>query len=1262
MTYQRSTKATGFKKRTGPDDSKQLRQYAKSLETKRKEDVRDFERVSAQQTQEMKRIDDLATKKDAYELGNLKQFSKTLNDLLETSAKNIVKPIYEQQIEDGITKGIKYQQGDPDVVAEIDGNEEQLREIEKRVNEQELKAAELVNSTEEKWDRENYKASLLEQQKLLNIKKLGGNRALGFRKGILMESATGFPAYRDAALIYNENNPLSMMDIGTEDDPIIIGHYHRYTGEAGFEKRKAILGYITNKYIVEKGKQSGLRESYINKLLTRPILEDNAKYQQLEAKQLLLEESSKSSESNKEAINLGIDGIDADNGEELGTAIQKFLLTEPGNQRGMRTQGSKVVNANDLLVEVLVGEGSKLRTGSHQNVDDQEDILTFLETATFEVPGLTKKGEKKTLSELWPTKFNIDDIRAKLLVETGKLEQERIRSLKHEALGEQVAILQEFHKTRDPKAYSLAVAAMKSNEKYMGILDADFFIKMDAKRDALSYNEEVSREKLKDIRQGYGNTPIPSDHAIVNKLHPTVLAEAEEKGWIAEDLFGGDNEAKASHNSNAAGLLQTIKNGMKTHSPSFTWDDENDQVTAATALIDSTLRKYIKQFLDLNEGNENYSLSDAVADASAQLDKEIKADIAGEVLPTANGGVRLPVWNLQDDGFVNTALNKQYELSATSPLDQAKRIRTIINKTKNKIDLSHHVDIFSDKDQPPIVEADDFLLVEGKVSQIWQQLSQIDPLSRTPEMLYELQASKFPGIEIPEWDDDIKAEIELWNKLTPQLRKQLSVGNFTAGKRAIQEIGVLDLDSTINTLLTQDTDFLISEEELPSILSSLNLESMTLEELKANPQLLKAAMKQKILGIVTEVQEVTTDQNQAIRMVFAGVKFGDINKWDDPYTLAALNAYYSGDRSALNKLESIFNMNPYEGKGINIQGKEGIDIFDDKEISWDVNSIDTEIANLTANMPPPFTVIESNMEGRNWFQNTFNPIKQPNPTYQAYRNRIQALNDRKVFIDIAQNGFGTASGQVKALYAGRRLMGDTRFKELQELVTAKYPDAKINDKTGMIGLSYTDATNMLGALILNEIGAPGSTGNIVGDTSGELAFNKEEYKLGDDLAGNLPASDLVTIKGYQVPGSSKNEQSQTIRIRKDVAPKLENLIDDASKNGIFFNFSEESNYGSGYRTYKGSKKAFDLDPSKAAKPGFSTHNLGAAVDFSFSKDDETAAAQLEWLKNNGPKYGFFPWTEGGKGSIEEINERLKNLQVDDHEFWHWEYRPDLIGE
>ena len=55
------------------------------------------------------------------------------------------------------------------------------------------------------------------------------------------------------------------------------------------------------------------------------------------------------SEANKEGINLGIDGVDKDNGLELEENIQKFIITEPANQRGLNTAGSKVVNSNDLL-------------------------------------------------------------------------------------------------------------------------------------------------------------------------------------------------------------------------------------------------------------------------------------------------------------------------------------------------------------------------------------------------------------------------------------------------------------------------------------------------------------------------------------------------------------------------------------------------------------------------------------------------------------------------------------------------------------------------------------------------------------------------------------------------------------------------------------------------------------------------------------------------------------------------------------------------
>ena len=246
MPYQRSTQASGFRKRTGPDESKQLRQLATALDTRRKENVTGMERQGVQMTNEMTRIDALASKKDTYELNNLRNFSKTLDTFMNTMATNVVKPVFDQQIENGVAEGIKFQQGDPDVVAKYEASDAQLKEIEDRIALQAAKTAQTEQAIRDQWEKEGKIASLQEEYRLLNIKKLGSNRAFGFRKGMLMQSATGFPAYRDAALRYNEDNPLSMLDIGSEEDPIIIGHYHRYTGEDGFEKRKAILGHLTN--------------------------------------------------------------------------------------------------------------------------------------------------------------------------------------------------------------------------------------------------------------------------------------------------------------------------------------------------------------------------------------------------------------------------------------------------------------------------------------------------------------------------------------------------------------------------------------------------------------------------------------------------------------------------------------------------------------------------------------------------------------------------------------------------------------------------------------------------------------------------------------------------------------------------------------------------------------------------------------------------------------------------------------------------------
>ena len=1254
MPYQRSTQASGFRKRTGPDTSKQLRQYATALDKERKTNVGEMERQGVQLTNEMTRIDALASKKDTYELQNLRNFSKTLDTFMNTIATNVVKPVFDQQIEDGVTLGVRYQQGDPDAIAKVEASEKQLEEIESRIKEQELKVASSTEAIQNSWDKENYRASLEEEYRLLNIKKLGSNRAFGFRKGILMESATGWDAFRDSSLLYNEDNPDSTENIGTEDDPIIVGHYHRYTGLEGIEKKKAILGHLTNKYIVENGKKSGLSTLFINKYLTNPILEQNAKFQQKEAQIARLEEAAAASEDNKEAISLGIDGVDADNGKELTESIQKFILTEPANQRGMNTAGSKVINANDLLVEVLVGEGAQLRTGSHANVDDQEDVLTILEKAKFEVPGITKKGEKKTLPELWPTKFNMDEIRAKLLKETGKLEQERRTSIKNEALGEKVSILQAYHKDRDTKNYEASVALMKSNEKYMGILDSKFFIDMLAERDTLSYNEEASRKKLKEIRQGYGNNPIPSDHAIVRKLHPDVLAEAEEKEWIAADLFGGDNEAKAAHNANVKALLEDVKNQFSQDYPGFKWSDENDQVTEANGLIESTLREYTNTYWTLGrQNNPDYPLSKAVGLAKIQLKKEMKADWNNEVLPVklegGGEGIRDAVWTIQEDkgGFVNSALNKQHELTATSPTDIYVRRNNTLDKTQQLITDSYDDEIFSHPDYAPVVGLEDFELSDGKVKHIWREFSKIDPLSRSAELLYTIQAQKTPGVEVPQWDAETQLEIAKWESIPPEIKKQLIGGDRVSGGRALQEIGVLDLDTTISTALSHSEvweDFNITEDELPTILKSLGLQSMNLEEVKANPQLLKSLFKKKILNITEQVQAVTTDQNQAIRMIFAGIKFGDIKEWNNPYTLAALNSYYSGDDSALKKLNSTFNMNPYEVKGVDIQANEiGI------ETSWDINVLDQELGQLEQEVPPKRLLVEDG----------FIPTTRPNPEYQRWSARVQLLNDKKAFINAEMNGRVLPQDQGRIFSAGKRIVGVDRYTDLQNEVINKYPNLRINDAgviidpavgNRRIGTKLFEARDMLQTLLFNEVrgGQTVDQSDII-DEDGVLGTpllkDEDQYKAGSDYAGNFEKGDLVEVTGYGKTGAG-----ETIQIRKDVAEPLENMLDAAAKDGVFLNFSHQKNYGSGYRTRAGSAKALSLGGDNAvAQPGESTHNLGAGVDFSHL--DEKS---LRWLQTNGPDYGFYGYSEKGEGTPN------MKANIGDFEYHHWDYRPDLM--
>ena len=358
-------------------------------------------------------------------------------------------------------------------------------------------------------------------------------------------------------------------------------------------------------------------------------------------------------------------------------------------------------------------------------------------------------------------------------------------------------------------------------------------------------------------------------------------------------------------------------------------------------------------------------------------------------------------------------------------------------------------------------------------------------------------------------------------------------------------------------------------------------------------------------------------------------------------------------------------MNPYEVKGVDIQANEiGI------ETSWDINVLDQELGQLEQEVPPKRLLVEDG----------FIPTTRPNPEYQRWSARVQLLNDKKVFINAEMSGEVLPQDQGRIFSAGKRIVGVDRYTDLQNEVINKYPNLRINDAgviidpavgNRRIGTKLFEARDMLQTLLFNEVrgGQTVDQSDII-DEDGVLGTpllkDGDQYQVGSDYAGNFEKGDLVEVTGYGKTGAG-----ETIQIRKDVAEPLENMLDAAAKDGVFLNFSSQENYGSGYRTKKGSQKALDMGGTNAvAQPGYSTHNLGTGVDFE-GLDEKS----LAWLQENGPKYGFFGYSKHGKGMDKEemLSKKRPTGRVEKllsfnrgpsaketFEYHHWDYRPDLM--
>ncbi len=133
--------------------------------------------------------------------------------------------------------------------------------------------------------------------------------------------------------------------------------------------------------------------------------------------------------------------------------------------------------------------------------------------------------------------------------------------------------------------------------------------------------------------------------------------------------------------------------------------------------------------------------------------------------------------------------------------------------------------------------------------------------------------------------------------------------------------------------------------------------------------------------------------------------------------------------------------------------------------------------------------------------------------------------------------------------------------------------------------------------------------------------------------GNYTPTDLVSL--------STLTRGSGFQIRKVVVDDLEELMHDMEKAGVPVKIN------SAYRSFADQEKVYKISPSIAAKPGFSEHQLGLAVDFGAVNASSGFAntKQFAWLAENGYRYGFALTYPSGQESITGYT----------YEPWHWRY-------
>ncbi len=1256
MAYQKSTSFSGFRKRTAQDDSKQYKDLAKNLESENAKTIKDFQTAAASQITEMSRISKLEAAADTYELDNLRKFSKELDGFLDSAITNIVKPVFDAQMQEGINQGILAQQGDEEALSKVRLNELQELELEQRSNK-------IVEQTEFETDRikEKYKNDLQNdlrtEYRLLNLKKQNGNFARGYRKGMLMEAATGWDAYRDSVLTDSSNYDIQNMEVEHNGERYRIGDYYKIKDQ---EIRDKMLARVQSDYIAKEG--NGFSKFLVNKHLINPVIERTNLFQQKEFQKEQVELGFERLNDLKVKIENNFANLETDVGEAQAVAVvQHALNILPSTMKMIGVEGSYNTAAKAKLIEMITDKGSFLYNGSLANQDDQNDILDFFEKPLFYVKGVSKmEGNKmvlSSLSDLMAGAINREELQSAMLTAQYDRAAKEIEGKKINLKQTLENINIQYKGQPNEKALALNQVMNENYGKYWAknILSNN----IDGYEGLEPYDEDQSVQVLIELEkkfnvgeEKYGIIPLSSIN--LERIDPAVLAAYIEDGKIG-DPYEKEPGAAAKHKAYTEDLTELAKVifSRNVGNGSLTQADADLQVENFTDFISPLILSSARGYV----ATENITLNEGLDLAASYWKSQLKGYNGQAADGWQPGTVDLEVGT---NGWNNQSIYKTEAVAIASP-------KTIALRENNK--LAQVKDIFDNTESPNLFETKLFfdkndlsyfeLDNRGDIHPIFHRMSLLSEGTTPPEVIYNNQAKlleKTTGMKlVKEWDETVQQRLDAWEELNLNEKKALVSGETEGFNRTLMGVGFFSPYNLMASMVTTDGKLPLNGEEANVILNEMGLPAMKFDDLLADPKLLETVLNTKIKKGLELTKDLTNNDNIRIRMVASYMATGDVNNWNSDdyqmFTAKVLSSYKSGDTSAVEPFFKKFNINSSIFKvdyNINEDYIHPEESVHNEQPANSFEGITDQLLRLDAEGIPEKFIELSRIEtgvvsGLLQRMVSKNPTRVLNPAYVSYNKLKQELEDKQVIFQQLEGKGNIAFGILSPALA--RTLGTDRYKEVRKEADELFNNGKFitKDKALMYVLVQQPEFSNIAIEKYKKL-SPKSF----------LSVEASRYNVGGDLVGNIAEEDLITIRGLVNPFSLKqgiknvsfdNAIGGKVKIRKDAFPDWKRFFDDAIANGHRFGIND------GYRTNKQQAKLLEEKEKKnlgkdVKEPGKSNHNAGVSLDLDWATE-----ADYQWLLDNYKKYNLCPHTGTPTSDMNSGN------NPGEIEAWHWSWDP-----